>query len=100
MERYREREGKKEKADMYCGRVMTGMEEEKPGRQKEGGMWRCSDRPQEGKSVRECCKREETLSSKKPVASGTECADPVAPPLRVNNHHKPWLCLMNPLPMS
>lgn len=35
-----EKVGKKEKADMYCGCIMTGMEDEKkPGRQKEGGMW-------------------------------------------------------------
>lgn len=42
-----------------------------------------------------------SVTSKKPVAGDTErAADPVAPPSRVNNHHKPWLCLMNPLPMS
>lgn len=76
------------------------MEEDEPGRQKEGGMWRCSDSPRESRSVRGCFKREETASSKKPVAAGTERADPVAPPLWVNNHHKPWLALMNPLPMS
>lgn len=29
MERDRKREGKEEKADMYCGCVMTGMEDEK-----------------------------------------------------------------------
>lgn len=44
----------------------------------------------------------DSVTSKKPVAADTEHGtDPVAaPPLWVNNHHKPWLCLMNPLPMS
>lgn len=50
----------------------------KPGRQKEGGMWRCSDSRQGRESVRECLKREETVISKEPVAGGTECADPTA----------------------
>lgn len=43
----------------------------------------------------------DSVTSKKPVAADKERgADPVAPPLWVNNHHKPWLCLMKPLPMS
>lgn len=67
-------------------------------------MWRCSDRmrkPWERRRVREYCKKKEAVTSKKPVAAGTERGtDPVAPPLWVNNHHKPRLCLMNPLPMS
>ena len=42
-----------------------------------------------------------SVTSKKPVAADTERGtDLVAPPLWVNNHHKPWLCLMNPLPVS
>lgn len=45
MERDRERGGKEEKAHtvcalyvQYCGRVMTRMAEDKPGRQKGGGI--------------------------------------------------------------
>lgn len=96
-ERDRKKEGSEEKADMYCGCVMTGMEDKKNRKGERGRMWRCLDSPQRRKSVRECCKREGKVSSKKPVA---ECADPVAPSSMVNNHHKPWLRLMNPPPIS
>lgn len=75
MERDRKRKGKEEKADMYCGCVMTGMED---GKNRKAERGRNVDSLQGRKSVREC-KREETVSSKKPVAAGTECADPVAP---------------------
>lgn len=93
---------------MYCGCLMTGKERKKNREQQEGEMWRerCSDRmrkPRERRSVTECCKgTRDSVTSKKPVAADTEhgTTDPVAPPLWVNNHHKPWLCLMNPLPMS
>ena len=63
---------------------------------------RCSDRMRTHGEKCECCKgNRDSVTSKKPVAADTEHAtDPVAPPLWVNNHHKPWLCLMNPLPMS
>lgn len=47
-------------------------------------------KPWERRSVREYWKRKATVTSKKPVAAGTECGtDPVAPPLWLNNHHKP-----------
>lgn len=105
-ERQRKRGREGEKADIYCGCLMTGREQEQGGE-----MWRerCSDRmrkPREReKCESECCGArrggEDSETSKKPVAGDTERgADPVAPPLWVNNHHKPWLCLMNPLPMS
>lgn len=100
MEPDREREGKEEKADMYCGRVCHGWRKtNQEGRKREecGGA---PIVPGRGRSVRECLQNEETVSSKKPVAAGAERADPVAPPLWVNNHRKPWLGLMNPLPMS
>lgn len=91
---------------MYCGCLMTG-KEKKGESSKKGEMWkeRCSDRmrkPRERRNMRECCKgNRDSVTSKKPVAADTQHGtDPVAPPLWVNNHHKPWLCLMNPLPMS
>lgn len=108
VKRDREKEREGEKADMYCGCLMTGKEEKKKEHSREAGEMvreRCSDRmrkPCERRSVRECCEGErDSVTSKKPVAADTERGtDPVAPPLWVNNHHKPWLCLMNPLPMS
>lgn len=45
--------------------------------------------------------RGEQKELKKPVAADTELrTDPGPPPFWVNNHHKPWLRLMNPLPAS
>lgn len=107
VKRDREREGEGEKADMYCGCLMTGRERKKLEEQQKGEMWRerCSDRMRKTQGEEKCERvlqgNRDSVTSKKPLAADTERGtDPVAPPLWVNNHHKPWLCLMNPLPMS
>lgn len=66
----------------------------------EGEVLRQNEKTQ-GEEKCESVAGEHSVTSKKPVAGDTEHGtDPVAPPLWVNNHHKPWLFLMNPLPMS
>lgn len=94
------KEREREKADMYCGCLMT--EKRRKGQQHKGecGRRRYSDKNEKTRGE-EKCEKGNSVTSKKPVAADTELGtDSVSPPLWVNNHHKPWLCLMNPLPMS
>lgn len=71
------------------------------GRNVEGEVLRQNEKTREQKCERVLQRKRDSVTSKKPVAADTERGtDPVPPPPWVNNHHKPWLCLMNPLPMS
>lgn len=74
------REGKGEKADMYCGCLMTAKEEERKKTEKHrDGDKRRVLRQNERTLGEEKCERKDT--SKKPIAVGTERgSDPVHPP--------------------